>query len=541
MNGSSGPIRLSASNLPAASPRVPDQPGDGHGDALRRRHATARLARSPSLAPVVAPAGDGHGDPVGLRRRHDAAGHRAGDRPRRVRPPRARASTSPRACRSAARATGSRRRPSGPPPTTTRASGSSAYGYKPTIARFYADASRRGQGRRLADATLEGFRDGKPLPGQPAPPRRRRRRAHRPRAEHDGDLRGAPRRPPRRSTSRSRRAGSPGQITLRAHVGIQPAVRVLRHGPRVRRCRPAPRTTRSSCGTSASPRRRTSRSTRSRSSTTTARSPARPTSSRADWYDPFRVANQIMPIHLLPEYWRGTIDVTTHKVFKGFKGWVTRASSPTTASSARTRLGGQRPDSTTSPTTRPDINFPVGILGYLQPVRRLDAPTWARRTAGPSTRTARRSSSTPAARTRSVAHEVGHALRAPARLGRVRRRGERREGRRLARRLRLHRLRRARRHASRAPTAASTGLIGGDDGRRELRRTTHAARLRRPRTRRALRLHVLLRRRTPNAWISAIGWNELHQPLQPRRRERVARQRPAAARAAAAQRASTRG
>lgn len=81
-------------------------------------------------------------------------------------------------------------------------------------------------------------------------------------------------------------------------------------------------------------------------------------------FTPFDTVNKIAPISILPHWWRGTIDITTHKEFHGFKGWVTR-SFIADNNISRGDKGGEvldRIDDWASDYA--DVNWPVGILGY---------------------------------------------------------------------------------------------------------------------------------------------------------------------------------
>ena len=83
-----------------------------------------------------------------------------------------------------------------------------------------------------------------------------------------------------------------------------------------------------------------------------------------DPWTPFNAANQMDPISILPHYWRGAIDITTHKEFHGFKGWVTRSFIADNGIS-RTDKGAEVLDDIDDwADDYADVNWPVGILGY---------------------------------------------------------------------------------------------------------------------------------------------------------------------------------
>ena len=138
--------------------------------------------------------------------------------------------------------------------------------------------------------------------------------------------------------------------------------------------------------------------------------PGSPQIAPSDPFSPFDVVNRMAPISILPHWWRGTIDVTTHKEFHGFKGWVTR-SFIADNNIARQDKGSEVLDMLDSwASDYADVTWPVGIIGYF---RQYDGST---SDLGISHHGPLFSGSMPSAVVNpsrpytSVAHELGHGL-----------------------------------------------------------------------------------------------------------------------------------
>lgn len=407
VNGSSGPITLAATNLPGGvtATFLPNPAGDTstHSAVTMRLHASS-LA---SLAPVVRQPVTVTATPAGT----------AGPIARQVIVPvtvlaefnlRARGIDITQGVQTGGPGDGLPQIALGGRAYSYRGVPLVAYGYKPTIARFYADASGAPSDGAPADATLEGFAsDGRPLPGSPLHP------------DGGGGLL-IDRGPSTQVTYAERLddlhpfdftippSWQGGHITLRGHVFTQPQ---FAFSATDRECgQPF------CLGDNTVELRDINFIQGANISVDPIKvvyddrtQPGSPHIEPPDWYGPFQVANQLMPIHLIPHYWRGEIDVTTHKEFHGFKGWVTR-SFINDNGIARNDKASEIDDLVSDfADGKADMNFPVGIIGFFNQYdgSRTDVGVT---TGGPANEDRPNLVVNPQRPYTSVAHEVGHAF-----------------------------------------------------------------------------------------------------------------------------------
>ena len=231
---------------------------------------------------------------------------------------------------------------------------------KPTIARFYADASGAPKDGANADAILEGFRNGKPLPDSPLHP------------DGGGGILKDLGYGSTQVTYADRLDDSMpfdftlpvswvhGNITLKATVSTPPSFT-----PTGRECG------QSFCLADNSVQLQ---NITFKQGSVVSVSPVQlyyfdrtksgsPKVQQTDPFSPFDTANRVDPIRILAEYWRGSIDLTTHTEFVFPKGWVTRSFIADNGISRSDKSAEILDDIEDWADDKADANWPVGLIG----------------------------------------------------------------------------------------------------------------------------------------------------------------------------------